>query len=1527
MKPTRGLLCCALFAALIALVAVVAVTTQPQADASSRAAAQRIATVRGRHLPASGPGRGAHVGRPISRRAGSRLPKGREVLGRRTATSRTWRTPDGRYATRIWTAPINYRDAHGKWRRIDDTLEPASKPGVAFTNARNAYRVAFPSNLAASPIRVHTRAGVVAFRLRGGQGRPTAAGAHARFANVLPGVDANYVAGSDQLKEMLVLHSAKAAASYVYSLHLSRGLRARPTRDGAIAIVDRRGRAHYAFRAPVAYDSAGAQIGTGRGISLRLVRSHGRLGMRLAVDPTWLHAANRRYPVTLDPGLNVSDDQDCYILGGSWTNVNGCGNPELLVGWNGATPYRTMLHFDVQTALPSKSQVLGANAMLYLNAEDATTATTVEAHKLTQSWTAGATWNKFDGTNLWTHAGGDFDSTPAYTCQNAAGTTGVWDHFSIANLVQDWEDGTTPNYGILLKEPSETVQNTLHFTSKWGTSTQAPYLQVDWEPKYRGDQSWYPLARTPLSDRQSIAVNAASGALLGESTDMQIAGVGVPVRIQRTLNGQSPDMNEFGYAQMLGGGFDMYLDLYGDGASFVDATGTPFHFTQNSNGTYNDPPGINAKLVHNGDGTYTLTYNKSGTKLNFSSDGSKLTSIKDKNDRTLTFNYLADGRVDTIKDAENRTVTFSYDTTTWAHVVNKITDSTGRHVDYTYTPGHQLQTFTDGAGKTTTYGYDANGNVSQITDGAGNITVIGYDGSKRVTSIKRVTNNSTMAGDTTTFTYNADNTVVTDPRGNNTTYFYDTKGRQTKVTDGLNHSQSQTWDDNNLPLNFTSGVNQSTGKSDQNQYDANRNLQKNIGPDNTVNGQNQTGPTTTWSYNLSGNHPYFPDSATNPQNLTTNFHYDSSTSSAPNVSSIDINGGAAEVTYNYNNTIKGQIDSSTDSKTTGVTHYTYETIAPYASGGGDLKTIQPPSPQGTTTLTHDGLSRIATVKDGLLQTTTYHYDGDDRVSSIDYPNGTTVSYTYDGDGNITQVSDSNGLQSETYVYDHKNRLTSDSGATGNDTYTYDAADNLATVTDGGGTVTYAYDAANNACWVFVGTSSNGCATAPTGATKFDYNEDNRRKATHYPGSVDMTTTWDNDDRITEIKALKSGVLTPLTDFKYDFVNANVTPKRDESVRQSVLDTVTNNKTTYSYDTKGRLLQAQTKNQGGSGSVVSDVGYVYDANGNRCFNNSTDPGTGATCTSPPSAVTKTWHYDTANELCWSLGSVSTASTCTAPTGATTFAYDADGQETSESGRGSLSWNSRHQATSVFGTSMTYFGGDNSLRLTSGTASFKYNALGLGTKTVSGTSAYYTRDPNGQLVSDRTGSGTYYYLFDGLGSVVALTDSTGSVAQRYSYTPWGIVTPTGSVDNPWQFASGYYESGPATVKFGQRYYDPGNGRWTQPDPIDAVGIQSANRYMYAHDNPVNIIDPSGEYSPGGDLCALKDTTGTQAQYTQCVQGSPYVDSHRGSGLSLSGSDVGCTVAGGAAGLAATATGAGAVFSTVIGGAVSIACAAVT
>jgi RHS repeat-associated protein len=39
-----------------------------------------------------------------------------------------------------------------------------------------------------------------------------------------------------------------------------------------------------------------------------------------------------------------------------------------------------------------------------------------------------------------------------------------------------------------------------------------------------------------------------------------------------------------------------------------------------------------------------------------------------------------------------------------------------------------------------------------------------------------------------------------------------------------------------------------------------------------------------------------------------------------------------------------------------------------------------------------------------------------------------------------------------------------------------------------------------------------------------------------------------------------------------------------------------------------------------------------------------------------------------------------------------------------------------------------------------------------------------------------------------------------------------------------------------KFGERYYDPSNLRWSQPDPIDQTGIRQGNGYLYVTRAPI-------------------------------------------------------------------------------------------
>jgi RHS repeat-associated protein len=68
----------------------------------------------------------------------------------------------------------------------------------------------------------------------------------------------------------------------------------------------------------------------------------------------------------------------------------------------------------------------------------------------------------------------------------------------------------------------------------------------------------------------------------------------------------------------------------------------------------------------------------------------------------------------------------------------------------------------------------------------------------------------------------------------------------------------------------------------------------------------------------------------------------------------------------------------------------------------------------------------------------------------------------------------------------------------------------------------------------------------------------------------------------------------------------------------------------------------------------------------------------------------------------------------------------------------------------------------------------------------------------------------------------------------------------LNNPWKYAGGFYDSTTGLTKFGIRYYNPDTGRWTQRAPVGGSLQETlkANPYVYADNDAVNKIDPSGK-----------------------------------------------------------------------------------
>jgi len=159
----------------------------------------------------------------------------------------------------------------------------------------------------------------------------------------------------------------------------------------------------------------------------------------------------------------------------------------------------------------------------------------------------------------------------------------------------------------------------------------------------------------------------------------------------------------------------------------------------------------------------------------------------------------------------------------------------------------------------------------------------------------------------------------------------------------------------------------------------------------------------------------------------------------------------------------------------------------------------------------------------------------------------------------------------------------------------------------------------------------------------------------------------------------------------------------------------------------------------------------------------------------------------------------------------------------------------------------------------TTTFAYRGDGLrNSRTTGGSTTTFTWDANAGLpvVLDDgnqyvygaglaemvTGGSTYYYLADGLGSTMAMVDTSGTVQKSYTYDVYGKPTATGSLGNEYDFA-GQETDGTGLQYLRARYMDPETGRFMSRDPMAAAPAWGDHPFGYAGGSPASSADPTG------------------------------------------------------------------------------------
>jgi RHS repeat-associated protein len=128
--------------------------------------------------------------------------------------------------------------------------------------------------------------------------------------------------------------------------------------------------------------------------------------------------------------------------------------------------------------------------------------------------------------------------------------------------------------------------------------------------------------------------------------------------------------------------------------------------------------------------------------------------------------------------------------------------------------------------------------------------------------------------------------------------------------------------------------------------------------------------------------------------------------------------------------------------------------------------------------------------------------------------------------------------------------------------------------------------------------------------------------------------------------------------------------------------------------------------------------------------------------------------------------------------------------------------------------------------------------------------YQYGPHGPISQQTTGSPEADFLLDAHGSVRALADANGHILAAADYDAYSIPLATAgtiATTSGLGYNGEYYDADLGLIYLRARYYDPSTGRFLNRDPYQGAfeDPQSLHAYHFTGNDPVNGIDPSGNF----------------------------------------------------------------------------------
>jgi len=550
--------------------------------------------------------------------------------------------------------------------------------------------------------------------------------------------------------------------------------------------------------------------------------------------------------------------------------------------------------------------------------------------------------------------------------------------------------------------------------------------------------------------------------------------------------------------------------------------------------------------------------------------------------------------------------------------------------------------------------------------------------------------------------------------------------------------------------------------------------------------------------------------------------------------------------------------------------------------------------------TYDDLGRVITHTDGLGRTVVNAWDGQGNLVAVTDAADQLTTYTYDAVGDLVAQTDANGHttqfevddrgrrtarvlpggQRETWTWDVAGQLTGHTDLDGHHTtWSYDTRGRLLTTTPdpvtAEPTVTFGYDRAGQ----------RTSMTDGTGTTTFQYDARGRRTEKASPWGT-LRYQWDDASHLTRLTAV-DGVDVEYT---YDALG------RLSTATEAIAGT-----TSWTWDPVGNLVGAALPNGVSSAwtynsrNQLTHLASDHGANRLTEYNWTLDAEGRRTRQTERSGRDLTWTRDPLDRLL--TETITAPNGAPTPVGASTYTWDPVGNRLTRASTltgldaqtftydlndrlDGLTYDNNGNILQANGHTDTY-SFDNRLVDRDGDVQLTWDGDGnLVARTVGGLTTWFLVDelnPTGytQVVEERVfvlgqpmpvrsfiwgvdlvairwddnGPITRFPLVDGLGSVRQLTDENGAITDQVDYDAFGnILWQTGDAPNPYLFAGERFDADLGMTFLRARFLDPDLGRfWTADtfaghleDPV------SLHKYLYANGNPVDYLDPSGQFT---------------------------------------------------------------------------------